>query len=788
MQSKKLLVFPTSRSLREYLESLKDTNQILPKIITIGDFFQKAINIGSYKFCDSELRTLYLNQAILNVDFKSLGLSSDFNSFLKQSEYIFRFFDELSSEYKVIEDLNHADTYAHYSDHLDILNEIRNNYANILKQHNYADMTIIPSIYNINEEFILEFDKIELIYEGYFSKYEFNIVKKISEITKLNIYLTLNEFNRKNIHLFKSLGIDLEKNKRYIIDVSNKQIINRYDLVNNNESMIIEPQTSRINQIGFIKYAITQMINKGIKAEKIAVVLPDESFSSLLELFDDEKYFNFAMGKSIKDSKLIQVAKVINKQMNDPEPKELEKLKFYDIDIMFINKTIKSIWNKQVTKAGFKTIIEYIKSYEKNEEVLDKLAEVEISLDRLLFTSSIKILTKDAFKIFMNKISEIRLDDVYSGKITVLGLLESRNIEFDGIIVIDFNENFIPKRSIKDKYISTGIKDLAGLPTARDREDLQKYYYKKLFDSAKYLYISYVKDDQNRISRFFHEIFPNVKVPDSTKNFEEILYKNRQIEHNDNDIILDIDLSKNEWSATSLKRYLECKRKYYLNNILQIKEHNISLKPQSYELGNIIHLVLEEFYGKYVGKSNEKIDFEEIKYLIGKYQSQNPYLGFELEIYKRKLDKFIENEKKRFDEGITLFAVEKPFKFNHKGITIKGKIDRVDKSTDGTYSIIDYKTSSALKIDSIKNYENSIDFQLEFYYFWFEYFMQQKHKAKPYYYDLNIAELKEEILLKEKLVRLDDIFDSLHTVTVNFEKCGTKSTCNYCAYKTICNR
>ena len=177
MLSKKLLVFPTSRSLREYLDSLKERNQILPKTITIGEFFQKSIDIGTYRYCDNELRTIYLNHAIRDVDFKRLGLSSDFASFLKQSDYIFRFFGELASEYKYINDLNLADTYAYYSDHLDILHEIYDRYTQMLKRSGYADMITIPSAYKINEEFIREFEEIEIYYEGYFSGYEFRIIK-----------------------------------------------------------------------------------------------------------------------------------------------------------------------------------------------------------------------------------------------------------------------------------------------------------------------------------------------------------------------------------------------------------------------------------------------------------------------------------------------------------------------------------------------------------------------------------------------------------------------------------
>ena len=68
-----------------------------------------------------------------------------------------------------------------------------------------------------------------------------------------------------------------------------------------------------------------------------------------------------------------------------------------------------------------------------------------------------------------------------------------------------------------------------------------------------------------QISRFADELFKD-KIDTQTKDkeYKEILYKNKNINHFDEEIIYDIDLSKQEWSATSLKKYLECKRKYYL--------------------------------------------------------------------------------------------------------------------------------------------------------------------------------------------------------------------------------
>merc|ERR1711879_224189 len=111
------------------------------------------------------------------------------------------------------------------------------------------------------------------------------------------------------------------------------------------------------------------------------------------------------------------------------------------------------------------------------------------------------------YKIMMQRISSLTLDDVNSGNITVMGLLETRGVNYKGVIVVDFNDDIVPKKSLKDKFLSSRVKFHAGLPTNKDREDLQKFYYKSLFDGCEHLCISYVSNDQRSISRFANEIF-----------------------------------------------------------------------------------------------------------------------------------------------------------------------------------------------------------------------------------------------------------------------------------------
>ena len=780
----KLLVFPTSRAIRDFITLQKDKNTLLPSILTIDEFFKKSISFDKMRYCEEEQRVLFLNDAIKDTNISKLGISDNFAKFLKQSDYIYRFFIELASEKMQISDVQNVDTYDFYFEHLEILQTIQRNYIKILQKNSYVDRVNLTKYYEINKRFLEKFENIELHFEGYFTKVEFDIVSKISDIKNLTISFYSNIYNQKSLEVFKNLKLDIKIDCKYKIDLSNKIILEEEKIVNDLSFVQIKGFSSRINQIAYIKSIITDSVQNGVNPSKIALVLPDESFAVNLELFDDEKYFNYAMGKSIKNTNLYQVAYSIYSYLNEDEIKHFEFLNFFKIDKLFIDKSIKTIWNKKATKENFLFITEFIKSFEENSELLEKYDELLYKLNIILFSSNHFILLKDVYKIFLQRLAKITLDDVNSGKVTVLGLLETRAVSFETVIICDFNESFIPKISIKDKFLSTKLKQLSNLPTQFDRENLQKYYYKRLIGTSKNVFISYVNSDTNQISRFANELFNTyIKTDTNDDYYKHILYNNHEINHFDEEIVKSIDLSKFIWSATSFKTYLQCKRKFYLQNILKIKEHTISLKPRAYELGDIIHSILEDYY-----KDFTKNDFSEIEDLFSKYKSSNPFLILDLEIWKKKLYDFYLLDKQRL-ENRKIIALEKSFNCEFEGIKIKGVIDRIDMFED-KYEVIDYKTSSNLSVDTLKNYEKTDDFQLEFYYVAMNE-IYKSDKIEAYYYDLNNTVLIKEVTLDEKLELLSQKFKELKELSkseISFSKCEEKSNCQYCAYSIICNR
>jgi len=780
------LVFPTSRSIREYINTIDD-DTLLPATLTIDEFFSKSISTGNLSYIDEDQRFLYLKEAIKIKNFDKLGLSSNFSEFLKQSDYIFRFFGELAHEMVDIQTLREADTYEYYGEHLDILQHVHKNYVSLLEKNNCVDKVLLAKYYEINNSYLSQFDSIELFFEGYFTKFEFKIINEISHNNEIFVHLFTNEYNKKSWELLSNVGFDLDLNKKYSLDISKKVILNTEVKEKLKPDVQMTAFNTRVNQIAYIKISIAKMIEEGLDANDIVLVLPSESFKDLLELFDDEQYFNYAMGKNVYNSKLYKSFHAINLYLNEQDKKHLELLNFLELDITFITNELQNVWNEQLKIDIFDKITTFVRSYETNLEILEKFDEEVYKLNRLFFTTTQNILLKDAYKIILQRISAFSLDDVDGGAITVMGLLETRGVNYKGVIIVDFNEGTVPKRSIKDKFLSTGVKKYANLPTIKDRENLQKYYYEKLIFNATKVAISYTNNDTSQVSRFAHELFMDYKFSTETMDnkYEHILYKKHKLTHFNKEISLEIDLSTLTWSATSLKNFLQCKRKFYFKNILHINEHHFSLKPQGFELGSIIHKILEDFYTdeKTLGSNAT----ERLAKLFNKQKAKNPFLILDLEIWKRKLNSFITCEQKRFDEGLSVYALEKSFNITYKGIKLKGVIDRVDKTKNG-YEIIDYKTSSALKIDTLKTYEKTTDFQLEFYFLAMKDEIKENSSFEPYYYDLSKIQLLKEVVLEQKLDLFDEVLKELNTKIVSFDKCEDKSVCLYCPYATICCR
>ena len=312
----KLKLFSTKRQIRKYLSEFD--NSILDKYSTIGEFFQNMIVVPQKKMIDKEFRKIYLFKAIQEIDISKLGFKKEFLSFAKNSEFIFGFLRELFLEKVDIDNVVLADTYLEFEEHLEIIKKTKQKYKELLEKDGYTDNFLIDE-YGINSKLLDGIDKIEIFLDGYLSKFEIEVLDKIDK--NIVVFLEVSKFNK---DLVKKFLCELEDGYKYEIEYKTKTILSKQKS-NPMPKASVSSFSKRFDEIGFVFAKIAEFVNNGIEPEKIAVVLPDETFYEFLEEMDEYKNLNFAMGKSFVRSKLYIKLKSIYEYLTNKD--ELSLLK-----------------------------------------------------------------------------------------------------------------------------------------------------------------------------------------------------------------------------------------------------------------------------------------------------------------------------------------------------------------------------------------------------------------------------------------------------------------------------
>jgi ATP-dependent helicase/nuclease subunit B len=90
--------------------------------------------------------------------------------------------------------------------------------------------------------------------------------------------------------------------------------------------------------------------------------------------------------------------------------------------------------------------------------------------------------------------------------IQVLGFLETRNIRFDTVFILDANEEIIPDTSKEDTLLPSKAREILKLPTYLDRDKLSAYYFDNLISGAREVHIFFVENDTRERSRFVESL------------------------------------------------------------------------------------------------------------------------------------------------------------------------------------------------------------------------------------------------------------------------------------------
>ncbi|MDD2791215.1 MAG: PD-(D/E)XK nuclease family protein [Sulfurimonas sp.] len=775
------IVLPSARAIRHEQLLIQTQTLFLPNYITMNDFVSKLCIVKDFKIHDEDSRTLLLLEASDFKAFSALQIERNFFTFTKNSSYIFKFFEELSAEMYDINTLDASDIYAEYEEHISILQELHKRYEQICFEKKVLDKIFLPKLYSFNKSYASQHKAISIHVHGHLTNFELELLEKCSAFTQVTIHLITTKFNTKMQSKFLDLGLELERDCKYEISLNTREILSK-EATQKKTIINCESMSEPLLQVAFIKQKIYEFIQKGYEAQNIAVVLPDEKFAELLGLFDEKSNFNFAMGESFTKTQIYQKLDA-TMQAIESDTKEDEARLLRTGEEIYLE--LFSIYYKNAADVN---ILEYLEKYIEliASKVERKIFSEEIYSFKNIVPFMQEMSVKSLLHLFLQRLGQRTLDDVRGGKITVMGVLETRGVAFDAVVIVDFSDANVPRKSDKDMFLNTKIRAFAGLPTMSDRENLQKHYYERLINASKEVAISYVESSQSSASRFLKQMHIKQKNIYSEVAYSELLFqKSKRSTKEDAPIVLDYSFKDVKLSNTRLKTFLTCKRKYYYAYIKHVKAHEIPKDmPKEWEIGRDIHTALKELYTKkrsYSDVAQLKKDLhKELDEVCGRSELE----AYLINMYKKSLDTFCENEVHRFREGWSVLSCEESYECEFAGITLSGQIDRIDIK-DETLFVLDYKTGS-YPLYTEKNLSEATDFQLEFYY------LLSQSAGKNVlcgYYDLKESKIVHEMFLEEKLAILQsNIKDILMQESFDFALCEDLKNCLYCEYATICQR
>lgn len=779
----KTFILSTSRAIRTRILELSQENAFLPNYLTMSTFLQNALFVEGKLLIDSDERTFLLLEASKFARFDKLNIDRNFYSFLNNSQYIFKFFEELSGELVDIKLLESADVYGDYAEHISILIELYGRYKEVCSKTSVIDSIFVKTNYSLNEEYIRSLGEIEIEVDGYLTNFEFQLLQECSNIVNIEVKFFASKFNTKFQSRFENVkgsayntfnlkSLDLLKSEKY-----DKSL-----------SVDVQSFSERVSQVAFIKASIYNFIAEGIEPEKIVVILPDESFASFLHLHDEKHNFNFAMGISLKNTDSLQVLQASCDYLDNASVENQHRLKRFDF---FAMQELTKYYYEVVDRATFEELI-YLYLEIEPSKASKKVIEEELFLFLKILPTLGELKLSALLHLFLKRCYKRTIDDVRGGKITVMGVLETRGVAYDGVVVVDFNEDIVPHKSEKDLFLNSLTRAYAKLPTSEDRENLQKHYYYMLFLQAKKVALSYVLNDIAKPSRFLLQLGLESAKSLSDAEYVHILYNSTEKElFKESTKEVAFDFQKHLFSATSLKSYLQCKRQFYYKYVEKISSHERpSQMPQEHAIGEALHNALKVVYEKqnrYSELKDLELDFKKALYSVS---GSSELEQFQLKLWQKKLLPFFENELDRFSRDIKVHDVEKSLKAEIYGMKINGKIDRVDIVNDKHLQVIDYKSGSYPKYTE-KTLDKAVDFQLEFYKILAEknYNFPLDAEGGCFYYELKSGKLIAEPILAPKLKKLQEHLEYLSKEKsfVN-EKCEDLSVCTFCDYKILCER
>lgn len=319
-------------------------------------------------------------------------------------------------------------------------------------------------------------------------------------------------------------------------------------------------------------------------------------------------------------------------------------------------------------------------------------------------------------------LAEVSFEGEPLNGLQIMGVLESRVLDFETVIVTSMNEGKFPAGKSQNSFIPYDVKRELGLPTFKEKDAIYTYHFYHLLQRAKNIYLLYNTEseglDAGERSRFITQLEvekqPKHNLTQEIYNavLPEIAYQPMVIPKSESVMLRLREIAEKGFSPSALTSYIRNPIDFYFKKILRISEveeveENIALNT----LGTIIHETLKELYIPFVGKfvteddiknCFARIDDEVLKqfrivYKEGEIKKGRNLLAFE--VARRNVQNFLKMELEQIKGGdvVKIIALEETYErmLDHPDlpfpVLIKGNVDRIEQR-NGRIRIIDYKT------------------------------------------------------------------------------------------------
>ena len=353
---------------------------------------------------------------------------------------------------------------------------------------------------------------------------------------------------------------------------------------------------------------------------------------------------------------------------------------------------------------------------------------------RLVENGTLRVQTS-TFTSLMNKVlatTSIPFHGEPAIGLQVMGVLETRNLDFKNVVMLSLNEGQLPKGNSDSSFIPYNLRKAFGMTLLEHKNAVYAYYFYRLMQRAEHVALLYntSSDGLNRgeMSRFMLQML--TESPHTVRKFSVVAGQRPMMPD-----VINIDKSeeilsrlhsrfdinrKGFISPSALNTYLDCCLKFYFYYVAGLRpKEEVSTDIDSAMFGSLFHRSAELVYRDLTAHGNviQKADIEALlkdrtrleRYVDTAFKEKffkvNPdekpeYNGLQLlnsEVIVSYVSQLLEKDKyyapftmvgmeKQVFEDFTIRTAAGPCT-----LRIGGIIDRMD-SKDGTLRIVDYKT------------------------------------------------------------------------------------------------